>query len=566
MVSSEENLNVNYTANTTANNLNVTVTGDLSFNTEFQNDGNINATILNFQVGGDFSYDDANNDFVLNASDNLVVLGSAFVTADNYTQSGVIDIAGDLSIQVTNEARLDDTASIKAKNLFFSVYDFYNQADFTITGNATFDIGNNFWNGFYLNGTYDGGNINADSFNVTAEGSFYNHYFATINADSFNVLAGDSFYNGGGFYTYSATISASDFNVTAGYSFYNRDGATINADDFNVTVTSTSTYSGFYNKDGATIDANNFNVTAGHGFANSYDSTINADNFNVTAGGFSNYGSAINADNFHVTAGDEFHNRDNATISADNFNVTAGDEFYNRDNATISAYNFNVTTTKDFHNRDNATINADNFNATADSFSNYATISADNLNISYNSLDNEGIIVGGDARYFGNVFIENINNLFIIPDGTSSTDAIQSSSGVDIINIARPDSNGLSNNSYSDFNISSSGLVFNNSASAVSSSLAGTIAGNPNYSASDSASLILNQITSNNASYLGGILEVAGDSAAIIIANHNGIVCDACSFANTDKVDLITGTANLDAAGMISDYNPFIIKRIVTNI
>ena len=71
-------------------------------------------------MGGDFSYDDANNDFVLNASDNLVVLGSASITTDNYTQSGVIDIAGDLSIQVTNEARLDDTASIKAKNLLFS--------------------------------------------------------------------------------------------------------------------------------------------------------------------------------------------------------------------------------------------------------------------------------------------------------------------------------------------------------------------------------------------------------------------------------------------------------------
>ena len=148
-----------------------------------------------------------------------------------------------------------------------------------------------------------------------------------------------------------------------------------------------------------------------------------------------------------------------------------------------------------------------------------------------------------------------MNNLPIVPDGATSTNAIQSSSGVDIINIARPDSNGLSNNSYSDFNISSSGLVFNNSSSAVSSSLAGTIAGNPNYAASDSASLILNQITSNNASYLGGMLEVAGDSAAIIIANPNGIVCeDACSFANTDKVDLITGTANFDAAGVISDY------------
>ena len=42
------------------------------------------------------------------------------------------------------------------------------------------------------------------------------------------------------------------------------------------------------------------------------------------------------------------------------------------------------------------------------------------------------------------------------------------------------------------------------------------------------------------------MLEVAGDSAAIIIANPNGIICDACSFANTDKLDLITGTANFD--------------------
>ena len=207
----------------------------------------------------------------------------------------------------------------------------------------------------------------------------------------------------------------------------------------------------------------------------------------------------------------------------------------NEDNATISADNFNVTT-DDFYNRDNATI------------------SADSLNISYNSLDNEGIITDGITYYFGNFFIENVNNLPIIPDGATLTNAIQSSSGVDIINIARPDSNGLSNNSYSDFNISSSGLVFNNSSSAVSSSLAGTIVGNPNYTASDSASLILNQITSNNPSYLGGILEVAGDSAGIIIANPNGIFCDTCSFANTDKVDLITGTANFDTAGVISDY------------
>ena len=50
-----------------------------------------------------------------------------------------------------------------------------------------------------------------------------------------------------------------------------------------------------------------------------------------------------------------------------------------------------------------------------------ATISADSLNISYNSFYNEGIITDGITYYFGNIFIENINNLPIIPDGTTST-------------------------------------------------------------------------------------------------------------------------------------------------
>ena len=394
-----------------------------------------------------------------------------------------IDVIGDLSIQVTNVARLDDTASIKAKNLFFSVYDFYNQADITITDNATFDIGNDFNNGFYLDGYQDGGDISAGSFNVTAGDDFYNLHSATINADNFNVTAYD-FSN-----SYNATINADNFNVTTGYGFSNS----------------------------ATINANNFNVTADDFNNSSASATISADNFNVTAYSFLNlHNATISADNFNVSAGADFFNYNKATISADNFNVTAGDRFYN------------------FYN---------------------ATISADSLNISYNRLHNTDIIIGSNASYFGSIFIENVNTLPIVPDGASSTDAIQSSSGIDIINIARPDGNGISNNSYSDFNVLSSGLVFNNSASAVSSSLAGTIAGNPNYSASDSASLILNQITSNNASYLGGMLEVAGDSAGIIIANPNGIVCDGCSFANTDKVDLIT------AGDDVFIYNANIILR-----
>ena len=113
-------------------------------------------------------------------------------------------------------------------------------------------------------------------------------------------------------------------------------------------------------------------------------------------------------------------------------------------------------------NRDSATINAKYFNVTAGSsfYNPYSTISADNFNVTADYFYNYGVIVAGDARYFGSIFIENVNNLPIVPYGASSTDAIQSSSGIDIINIARPDSNGLSNNRYSDFNVLSSGLVF----------------------------------------------------------------------------------------------------------
>ena len=216
-----------------------------------------------------------------------------------------------------------------------------------------------------------------------------------------------------------------------------------------------------------------------------------------------------------------------------------------------------LTTAEDFFENYGEIDIADDLDVIADYFFNWysGTISAGSFNDTITLFSNNGVMAIGDSRDFGSVTIGNVNNVSIVPDGTTLTNAIQSSpSGIDIINIAQPDSNGLSNNSYSDFNILSSGLVFNNSSSAVSSSLAGTIAGNPNYAASDSASLILNQITSNNVSYLGGILEVVGDSAAIIIANPNGIFCDVCSFVNTDKVDLITGTANFDTTGVISDY------------
>ena len=227
------------------------VTGTANFSgddlTGFSIDGNSTLT-----VSGSGFLSDAVADELKLESQNISI--NAQVRANNsleiivndYTQSGAIDVIGDLSIQVTSEARLDDTASIKAKNLLFSAYDFYNQADFTITDNATFDIENDFNNGFYLDTTrYDGGDIIANNFNVTTGNSFYNLHSATISADNFNVTAARDFQN------YNSTINTDNFNVTA-YDFFNWFDATINTDNFNVTLMKSNSF--FFNRDVSTIN------------------------------------------------------------------------------------------------------------------------------------------------------------------------------------------------------------------------------------------------------------------------------------------------------------------------
>ena len=137
----------------------------------------------------------------------------------------------------------------------------------------------------------------------------------------------------------------------------------------------------------------------------------------------------------------------------------------------------------------------------------------------------------------------------ITPDGatTTTTDTV---GGVTVIDIAAPDSNGLSNNTYTDFNISSSGVVFNNSDSAGDSQLASSISANSNYTSGNSANLILHQVTGSSGSNLYGTIEVFGSKAGLIIANPNGIDCDGCGFVNTNRVDLVTGTANFSGTAL----------------
>ena len=131
---------------------------------------------------------------------------------------------------------------------------------------------------------------------------------------------------------------------------------------------------------------------------------------------------------------------------------------------------------------------------------------------------------------------------------------IEAPNGVTVIRIAKPDSNGLSKNTYEDFNIPNQGIVFNNSSAVGTSQLAGVILGNPNYDNSDVANLILNQVVSNNSSNLEGYAEVYGANAGVIIANPNGITCSGCGFINASRIDLITGTSRFNASGQLTGF------------
>ncbi|WP_281076407.1 filamentous hemagglutinin N-terminal domain-containing protein [Klebsiella quasivariicola] len=127
------------------------------------------------------------------------------------------------------------------------------------------------------------------------------------------------------------------------------------------------------------------------------------------------------------------------------------------------------------------------------------------------------------------------------------------SSGATVIDIEKPNSAGVSHNMYRDFNVGTNGTILNNSGDDVSHSTFGNIARNNNLTAG-SASVILNEVTSKNASSLKGFIEVNGQKADVVIANPNGITCSGCSFVNTNKAILTTGKVNMTDDGAIGSY------------
>lgn len=123
--------------------------------------------------------------------------------------------------------------------------------------------------------------------------------------------------------------------------------------------------------------------------------------------------------------------------------------------------------------------------------------------------------------------------------------------GSTVVDINAASAGGVSHNVYTEFNVDSKGVVLNNSGASSNTQLAGQIAGNSNM-ANGSATIILNEVRSSDPSQLNGMVEVAGQSAQVIIANPAGISCDGCGFINSNHATLTTGVSTTDSQGKLT--------------
>ncbi|WP_208449922.1 hemagglutinin repeat-containing protein [Burkholderia sp. BCC0419] len=146
-------------------------------------------------------------------------------------------------------------------------------------------------------------------------------------------------------------------------------------------------------------------------------------------------------------------------------------------------------------------------------------------------------------------------NAQVVAGGAHAPSVIQTQNGLQQVNINRPGSSGVSMNTYNQFDVPKPGIILNNSPVNVQTQLGGIIGGNPNFQAGDAARLIVNQVNSNNPSFIRGKVEIGGAAAQLVIANQAGLFIDGGGFLNTSRATLTTGNPNFGPDGSLTGFN-----------
>lgn len=142
--------------------------------------------------------------------------------------------------------------------------------------------------------------------------------------------------------------------------------------------------------------------------------------------------------------------------------------------------------------------------------------------------------------FIGNILLYGIN-INIDNDKSQSITMEETQNKVPVVNINKPDLNGISHNYFKDYNVGKNGIILNNGKNVNNSELGGQINRNPNLQNSAEAKKIITEVTGTNISKIEGFTEIVGGSADYILANPNGIYINKAGFINTPNVTITTG-------------------------